>query len=220
LQFDTSRLAMDAQDFSLRSSMGAAFAVPGICAAHRLISPGDENGLKDEEAPAFAKSVVKVRRASGAARIVARALLAEFGLLNVAVPKSPSGAPIWPQGVVGSLTHDSRVAIAAVGRRRDIAAIGVDVEPAEELPSDLIDVVATPREQAIIGGVRFGGRLLFVAKEAVYKAVYSLDQTFLEHHQVEIDFANRKGLVRNGRLVDLRFCISSHLVVLAFIPAT
>jgi 4'-phosphopantetheinyl transferase EntD len=211
---------MDAQDFSLRSSMDAAFAVPGIRAAHRLISPGDENGLREEEAPPFANSVVKVRRASGAVRIVARALLAEFGLPNVAVPKSRSGAPIWPQGVVGSLAHDSRVAVAAVGRRRDIAAIGVDVEPAEELPSGLIDLVATPGEQAIIGGVRFGGRLLFVAKEAVYKAVYSLDQTFLEHHQVEIDFANRKGIVRNGRLVDLRFCISSHLVALAFIPAT
>jgi hypothetical protein len=32
--------------------------------------------------------------------------------------------------------------------------------------------------------------------------------------------ANRKGTVRNGRLVDLRFCISSHVVALAFIPAT
>ena len=117
------------------------------------------------------------------------------------------------------MAHDSRVAIAAVGRRRDFIAIGVDVEPAEELPFDLIDLVATPRERAIIGGVSFGGRLLFVAKEAVYKAVYSLDQTFLEPHDVEIDFANRKGIVRNGRLVELRFCIASHLVTLAFIPA-
>ena len=220
MQFDASRSAMDAQDSSLRSSMAAAFAVPGIYAAHRLILPGDENGLSAEEAPAFANSVAKVRRASGAARIVARALLAEFGLPNTAVLKSPSGAPIWPEGVVGSLAHDSRVAVAAVARRRDIAAIGVDVEPAEDLPSDLLDLVATPGERAIIGGVRFGGRLLFAAKEAVYKAVYPLDQTFLEHHQVEIDFANRKGIVRNGRVVDLRFCISSHLATLAFIPAT
>ena len=210
---------MDAEDSSLRSSMSTALAVPGICAAHRLISPGEEEGLRGEEAPAFAKSVTKVRCASGAARIVARTLLAEYGLPNAAVPKSNSGAPIWPQGVVGSLAHDSRVAIAAVGRRRDFIAIGVDVEPAEELPFDLIDLVATPRERAIIGGVSFGGRLLFVAKEAVYKAVYSLDQTFLEPHDVEIDFANRKGIVRNGRLVELRFCIASHLVTLAFIPA-
>jgi len=101
--------------------------------------------------------------------------------------------------------------------RRDIAAVGVDVEPAEELPLDLIDLVAAPAEQTMIGGVRFGGRLLFVAKEAVYKAVYPLDQIFLGHHDVEIDFTNRKAIVRNGRIVDLRFCISTHLAALAFI---
>ena len=61
------------------------------------------------------------------------------------------------------------------------------------------------------------GRLLFVAKEAVYKAVYPLDQTFLDHHDVEIDFADRKGFVRNGRVVELRFCIAAHLVALAFL---
>jgi len=192
--------------------MNAAFAGPGICVAHRLIAPGDENALRDEEAAAFAKSVTKVR-------IVARTLLAEFELPNIAVPKSTSGAPIWPQGIVGSLAHDSRVAIAAIGRCRDFAGIGVDVEPAEELPSDLIDFVASAGERAIISGICFGGKLLFVAKEAVYKAVYPLDQTFLEHHDVEIDFANCKGIVRNGRVVDLRFCISSHLVALAFVPA-
>jgi 4'-phosphopantetheinyl transferase EntD len=210
---------MDAQDFSLRSSMCAAFAVPGLRIAHRLISPGDENALMLEEAPAFAGSITKVRRASGAARIVARGLLAGFGLPSVALPRSPSGAPIWPEGVIGSLAHDSRVAIAAVGLRRDIDALGVDVEPAEDLAFDLIDVVATPAERMMIADVRFGGRLLFVAKEAAYKAVYPLDHTFLEYHDVEIDFARRKATVRNGRIVDLRFCISNHLVALAFLPA-
>jgi hypothetical protein len=29
--------------------------------------------------------------------------------------------------------------------------------------------------------------------------------------------ADRKGIMRNGRVVDLRFCISGHLVALAFI---
>lgn len=61
--------------------------------------------------------------------------------------------------------------------------------------------------------------MLFVAKEAVYKAVYPLDQTFLDHHDVQISFAERKAVVRNGRVVELRFCIAAHLVALAFLPA-
>ena len=61
--------------------------------------------------------------------------------------------------------------------------------------------------------------MLFVAKEAVYKAVYPLDRMFLDHHDVEIDFANRIATVCNGRVVYLRLCVSTHLATLAFIPA-
>jgi 4'-phosphopantetheinyl transferase EntD len=192
-------------------------AVPGVLIGHRVISPGDEHALMPEEAPAFAASVVQVRRASGAARIVARQLLARLGHAGCAVPKASSGAPGWPAGVVGSLAHDARVAVSAVAMSRDLAALGVDVEPAEPLPSDLLDLVATPRERQDIADDPCRGRLLFVAKEAVYKAVYPLDHTFLEHHDVEVDLAQRKAFVRNGRVVDLRFCVSTHLAALAFV---
>ena len=197
-----------------------ALAVPGISIAHRLISPGDEDALTAEEAGAFARSVVSVRRASGAARIVARELLARLGLPPVPLPRSPEGPPTWPAGVIGSLAHDGRVAVAAVALCRDMDAVGIDVEPAEELPPELINMVATPAERKMIADMRLGGRLLFVAKEAAYKAVYPLDRTFLEHHDVEVDFQGGKASVRSGRTVNLRFCVSTHLLALAFISAT
>jgi len=204
-------------DSTLQSALDA-LALPGVAIGHRLISPGDENALLPKEAPAFAASVVKVRRASGAARIVARQLLTRLGERECALPKAASGAPIWPAGIVGSLAHDARVAVAAVGMNRDVAALGIDVEPAEVLPPDLLEMVATPRELRKIDDDPYRGRLLFVAKEAVYKAVHPLDQTFLEHHDVEVDLAGRKAIVRDGRTVELRFCISTHLVVVAFLP--
>jgi 4'-phosphopantetheinyl transferase EntD len=193
-------------------------APPGIMIGHRLISPGDEHALLAEEAPAFAASIAPVRRASGAARIVARELLARLGYARCALPKASTGAPIWPAGIIGSLTHDARVAIAAVGRSRDIGGVGIDVEPAECLPPDLLDMVATPRELRKIGDDPYHGRLLFVAKEAVYKAVFPIDGIFLDHHDVEVDLADRKAKVCNGRVVELRFGISTHLVALAFLP--
>ena len=195
-------------------------AFPGVAVGHRLISPGDEHALLKEEVPALAASVVKVRRASGAARIVARQLLTQLGYANCALPKGPAGAPVWPAGIVGSLAHDSRVAVAAVGMRADVGALGIDVEPAECLPSELLDLVATPQERLNLGDDVYRGRLLFVAKEAVYKAVHPLDQTFLEHHDVEINLSERKAVVRGGRVVELRFSISAHhLVALAFLRA-
>jgi 4'-phosphopantetheinyl transferase EntD len=195
-------------------------ALPGVAVGHRLISPGDEHALLKEEIPALAASVVKVRRASGAARIVARQLLTQLGYANCALPKGPAGAPVWPAGIVGSLAHDSRVAVAAVGMRADVGALGIDVEPAECLPSELLDLVVTPQERLNLGDDVYRGRLLFVAKEAVYKAIHPLDQTFLEHHDVEVNLSERKAVVRGGRVVELRFSISAHhLVALAFLRA-
>jgi 4'-phosphopantetheinyl transferase EntD len=204
-------------DPSLQSAI-EQLAFPGIVIGHRLISPGDEHALLPEEAAAFASSVVKVRRASGAARIIARQLLARLGHPECAIPRAASGAPVWPTGVVGSLAHDDRIAVATVGMSRDVGALGIDVEPAECLPPELLDLVTTPKERVNIGDDPFRGRLLFAAKEAVYKAVHPLDQTFLEHHDVQIDLADRKATVRNGRIVDIRFSISTHLVALAFLP--
>jgi 4'-phosphopantetheinyl transferase EntD len=197
-----------------------ALVFPGVLIGHRLIAPGDEHALLQDEAPAFASSVVKVRRASGAARIVARQLLTRLGYPECPVPRAASGAPVWPAGVVGSLAHDARVAVATVGRSRDIGALGIDVEPAECLPSELLEVVATPQERLEIGDDPFQGRLLFAAKEAVYKAVYPFDQTFLDHHDVQINFADRNAIVRNGRRVEIRLSVSAHLVALAFLPGT
>jgi 4'-phosphopantetheinyl transferase EntD len=194
-------------------------AVSGVLVGHRLTLPGDEDALLPEEAPAFDRSIVAVRRASGAARLVARNLLRRLGYPEWPIKRGSVGAPIWPEGIRGSLAHDSDYAVAAICREQDFRALGIDVEPAELLPRELVDLVATPREREHLDADEFGGRMLFVAKEAVYKAVYPLDRIFLEHHDVEIDFANRKATVCNGRVVHLRFCVSTHLATLALVPA-
>jgi 4'-phosphopantetheinyl transferase EntD len=195
-----------------------ALAQPGLVLGHRIISVGDEHALLPEEAGAFENSAVQVRRASGAARIVARALLRGFGCELTPLPRSIGGAPIWPAGLVGSLAHDSRVAIAAVASAETLSGVGIDIEPAEALSADLLHLVMTPREQTMIELDPYQGRLFFVAKEAVYKAIYPLDRKFLAHQDVEIDLANRLATVRNSRSVHLRFCISTHLVALACLP--
>jgi 4'-phosphopantetheinyl transferase EntD len=182
----------------------------------REISAGDESALLPEELEAVARSVAKVRRASGAARLVARELLRRAGLPPSALRKSMSGAPCWPQGVVGSLAHDDRVAVAAVGRAERIGGLGIDVEPAEPLPAELRDLVTTPQERLFLGTDLHLARVIFVLKEAVYKAVHPIDQIFLEHHDVEIDPSLRCARVCYGRVVELRYCSMTHIVGIAF----
>ena len=197
-----------------------AIAVPGILVEHRLIASGDEFALLAEESGAFVDSVTKVRRASGAARIVARELLDRLGAPPCAIPRSASGAPVWPNAVTGSLAHDAEVAIAAVALQREVLSVGVDVEPAAALEPELLPLVATANERRfLLQDAPRQGRLLFAVKEAVYKAVYPLDGIFLDHHDVEVNFASCTARVRNDRIVPFRTCTASHIVALAYISA-
>jgi 4'-phosphopantetheinyl transferase EntD len=190
-------------------------AVPGLLIGYRVISPGDEDALREAEAASISSTNANVRRASGAARIVARGLLMRLGYPDAQVPKGAGGAPIWPAGVVGSLAHDEAVAVAAVGLRRDFASIGIDVEPAGALPADMLALVVTPRERRVVDDDPVRARLLFAAKEAVYKAIYPLDGVFLEFGDIEVDLATAIATTRMGRNLTLRSCVSSHIVALA-----
>jgi 4'-phosphopantetheinyl transferase superfamily len=135
-------------------------------------------------------------------------------------PTRLSGVPA-AKGILGPprlAARDCRI----VEPRRALRA-GRDRAPAglwrgrNRRPPDLLAIVATPGERRRLDADLYGGRLLFVAKEAVYKAVFPFDRMFLEHHDVEVDIAGQTARIRNGRVVDLRFSTASRLVAVAFI---
>src|SRR5712692_10349689 len=61
-------------------------------------------------------------------RAAARDALAEFGIYSVAIERGPSGEPLWPDGIVGAISHAGDVAIAIVGRQNKYAGLGIDIE--------------------------------------------------------------------------------------------
>lgn len=197
--------------------LGAAFpslqqaldslAQPGLLIGYRAIAPGDELALLEEETRSMDARGEKPRRASGAARIVARDLLMRLGYPSQALPKGPSGAPVWPSGISGSLAHDEQIAVAAVGH--GVGHVGIDFETAEPLPPEMMELVATPGERAVISDDPHLGKLLFVAKEAVYKAVHPLDGLFLEFQDIAIDVNGGHAVTRNGRRVKLRYGLTA-----------
>ena len=196
-----------------------ALAVPGVRIGHRLIQPGDEKVLFETEAKTITSPVPDKRRASGAARIVGRALLKELGVAEQPIPRRVSGAPLWPDGVTGSFAHDHLVAVAAAALTRDLAALGIDVEPATPLPADMLDLVTLPNERIGIDGDPLRGRALFVVKEAVYKAVHPQDGIFLDYHDIDVDLAAKKAVTRTGHTLDVRYCAATHVVAVAWIGA-
>jgi len=196
----------------------AARANPGLSAGCRAIRAGDGEALSAAEAAPLEGAVGSVRNASGAARIVARRLLAGLGAPGpVELPRLASGAPSWPPGFVGSLAHDEAVAVAAVARSGAVRGVGIDVEPALPLPAELVDLVATPAERGDLAADLVGARLLFCAKEAVYKATNPLDGLFLEHRDVEVRLGSGTASTLTGHSLRLFLSRSPRLLALAIL---
>ena len=193
----------------------AKVAVPGVALGYRRILASDDDALLDEERASLPSSLKERHRASGAARIVARQLLEQFGYRRCPIPRGIDGEPLWPSEMIGSLSHDDKFAVAAVGRRQDLEAIGIDVEPAIPLPHEMIGLVFTPSESARFANTRLVDRLIFATKEAVYKAAFPIDRAFLEFQDIDVDLDRLCASTRAGRTFSIRYFVSSHIIVLA-----
>jgi 4'-phosphopantetheinyl transferase EntD len=201
-------------DLSLQRAIGS-LTVPGLLIGHRMISQGDELTLLPQEKESLSFLTIERRRASGAARHVARKLMNSMGFAELPILRGTDGAPIWPSGIVGSMAHDNRIAVASVGLQRDLDTVGIDIESVDPLPPDMLELIATPMEQCAIADNPLGAKLLFVIKEAVYKAVYPLDHKFLDFHDIDVDLANHLATTMTGRTLALHWCFFSCVLVVA-----
>jgi 4'-phosphopantetheinyl transferase EntD len=188
--------------------------LPGVAVAHRKIYVGDEAYLTGDEARSLTGCAPSVRRAAAAARVAARGLLAAVGSPHWSMPRRVGRAPLWPEGVMGSLSHCDEDVAAAVSCNDLYAGIGIDIEPREPLERDILDLFASPPELRDISGDLVRARMLFCAKEAAYKAVYPLDGRFLEPHDIAVNLESQVAVTCDGWDVDLRFAIDSRIVAL------
>lgn len=151
--------------------------------------------LFPEEEAQVARAVEKRRLEFADGRTCARRALAQIGVAPAPILSGPRGEPRWPPGVVGSITHCEGYRACAVARDSDLLTLGVDAEPDLPLPGGLIVDVALVEERRRLGelaraapGVSWD-RLLFCAKESVYKAWFPLTGSWLgfEDARVELD---------------------------------
>jgi 4'-phosphopantetheinyl transferase EntD len=170
--------------------------------------------LFPEEEAVLGRAVDKRRREFTTGRACARAALARLGVPPAPILPGERGAPQWPAGIVGSITHCDGYRAAAVAWAHDVTALGLDAEPNEPLPTGVLAVIASEAEMArlatldtthpathpAVPATRFAtpaapaptaagvcwDRLLFCAKEAVYKAWYPLTGRWLGFEQADV----------------------------------
>jgi 4'-phosphopantetheinyl transferase EntD len=197
------------------SAMLAALLPGAACA--EAFSDAPEAVLLPDEATVVAGAVVERRREFATVRHCARAGLRRIGAPAVAILPDRDGAPRWPAGVVGSMTHCAGYRAAAVARSSALRAVGIDAEPHAALPGEVRELVL--RDEERVGHpVLHVDRIVFCAKEAVYKAWFPLTGRWLEFADVTTTVrpdGTFVARVRGGGRLHGRWLVDRGLVVAA-----
>ena len=150
-------------------------------------------GLFPEECRALAGAVERRRREFQAGRACARQAMRGLGIAPMAVPVGADRAPIWPAGVIGSISHNETRCAAALALTSDrFRAIGLDIEAAAPLDDAFTEEICTRREAAWLSrrprvdrGLLL--KAIFSAKECTYKCQYPLTGQIFDFTTIDID---------------------------------
>lgn len=167
------------------------------------------------------------------ARLALTRLGADPATLAAGIVRGEQGAPTWPPGWAGSITHtghgDTRWAACVVSR--ELISLGLDAEIDAPLEADLQRRILTERERRwahshCSSATELGHHalLVFSAKEAFYKCQFPVSRLFLGFHEVETEFDRAGaafmawserplGLLAPGQRLEGRFLRVGDLVV-------
>ncbi len=161
-------------------------------ACSEMFSDAPESTMFAIEAAMVASAVAERRREFGTVRHCARRALREIGVPPVPILPDADGAPRWPAGVVGSMTHCTGYRAAVVARSRTLRSVGVDAEPDRALPAEVLDLIVQGEERDQLRALadayptRHWGTILFCAKEAIFKAWFPITRHWLDFLDVSV----------------------------------
>lgn len=177
---------------------------PDGTVAAEMREPGDARLLHPAEAESLGGSVPKRVGEFAAGRLCAGRALAEFGIANFPLQVGDSRQPVWPEYMIGSITHTTGLCAAVVAEKGHLAAVGLDSEVVGQVPEEIWPTVCLPEETAWLATLPDSARaagvtVIFSAKEAFYKCQYPLVREWLYFHDVKvelIDWGTAKGEFR------------------------
>ncbi len=190
------------------------------------MDPREVSGsLLEEERAAVARAVHKRVQQFTAGRVCARQGLEALGLhADTAIVAAEDRAPLWPEGVVGSISHTDDWCAAAVAPSAQVRAIGIDLESASPLKDELLPRICTEQERRFVGQSAHPpllAKVVFSAKEAFYKCQYPLSKQYLGFHDAEVrlgdgwfsaSFLKSAGPFSVGDTITGRFLVEDGLV--------
>lgn len=142
-------------------------------------------------------AVVKRKAEFSTGRVLAARALRMLELPEQPIHRGSKNEPLWPAGVVGSITHTSETCIVAMARDHVCNGIGVDIEKSDADVSDLAHLIVRPDEfersfDRIDGNHDDVVRLTFSAKESIFKSIFPHLGRFIEFEEVGLEIDDKR----------------------------
>ena len=157
-----------------------------------MFSDAPESTMFSSEAVAVLNAAAERRGEFCTVRFCAREAMQQIGVPAATLLPDGDGVPRWPLGVVGSMTHCPGYRAAVVAQSAVLGSVGIDAEPNAALPDSVSELVMCDEERAdvlrlsnVFTDVHWD-RVLFSAKEAVYKAWFPLTRRWLDFNDVSM----------------------------------
>jgi 4'-phosphopantetheinyl transferase EntD len=181
----------DANPARLSAQLGNLF--PAGVMAVELLSEAPRTVLTESEFSFISHCAAKRISDFTRGRACAHRGLTELGIhSSFSVLSGEKREPLWPDGIVGSITHTTGFAAAVVTRRGPVEALGIDCEIIESVGSELWERICTPAEQARLATLseaeaKQQAALIFAAKEAFYKCQFPVSRAWVGFEDVTIE---------------------------------
>ncbi|HLZ67455.1 MAG TPA: 4'-phosphopantetheinyl transferase superfamily protein [Aliidongia sp.] len=165
---------------------------------------GDPTTLSEAEAAHIVRARPGRAREFAAGRQCARQALERLGRSGWDLLVRADRTPLWPLGIVGSISHTTGCCGVAIGEQRHFRSIGLDIELDGRLTPDLHEQILTPSERSVLEKLPAGlvdkrATLVFSAKEAFYKCQHPLTAEWMDFTDITVDLPD--DLPEAGRLV-------------------
>lgn len=143
--------------------------------------------LAPEEHDLVRDSSPSRQNAFSTGRRLAKAALTHLGISLRPILRNER-KPVWPEFVVGSISHTENLAVSAVASAMHYRGIGIDVEVISAVNERVANRVLDEDERGWIESLQLPEwrTALFSAKEAVYKATNPITGEFLGFRDVTL----------------------------------
>ena len=132
-------------------------------------------------------------------RYCAHRALSKFELESVPILRTAeTREPYWPASVRGSITHSEGFAAAAVGMTKDVSGIGIDLESLSRVVDfNIRRHVCVEKEREFMESLTAEQanrylRIIFSAKESIFKCFFPISQTYLSFQDAAIIIDEKK----------------------------